>query len=256
MTAAHPPARIEVPFRVRFDEAAPEGGLRSSGYLRYAQEVAWQHADLAGFDREWSRERGLLWLVRGVELDILSPVEHGTEVRVSTEVVGFRRVWARRRSEFHSGPDERMEALAAIDWVLLGSGGSPVRIPRELEQAFEAPIATFTPARLEPVEPGTDAFRHEFGVRRSDLDPLAHVNNATYLDYFEETLAAAGHADAATQYPRRYRLEYLASAEPDDGLVGTTWEDDLGWAYRLATTDGRELLRARLEVDPGAWVGG
>ena len=94
--------RIERPYRVRFDEAGPDGELRASGYLRFAQDLAWIHSESAGFGRDWYAERGLTWLVRAIELDVLYGVPYGSELDVSTEVIGFRRVWARRRSEFRS----------------------------------------------------------------------------------------------------------------------------------------------------------
>ena len=254
--AVNVPARIDLSFRVRFDEANAEGRLRSSGYLRYAQEAARQHAEVAGFGAAWNRERGLLWLIRAIELDILAPVEHSETLQVSTEVIGWRRVWARRRSEFQVEGEERTRAVAVIDWVLLGRNGAPARLPADLSSAFGDAVGTFTPAKVQLGDPPPDALRHEFAVRPQDLDPLAHVNNAVYLDYLEEALIRGRHADQVTTHPRRYRLEYIASAEPDDRLVGTTWEDELGWSFRLTIDDGRELLRARVETDPGAWVGG
>ena len=119
--------RLERPYRVRFDEAGPDGMLRSSGYLRYAQDLAWVHSESAGFGRDWYRTRRLTWLVRAVELDILDDVGYGAELIVSTEVTGFRRVWARRVSQFHLAHAERPVAEAITDWVLLGAGGRPVR---------------------------------------------------------------------------------------------------------------------------------
>ncbi len=251
------PGRLEVPFRVRFDEAGADGRLSSSGFLRYAQEVAQRHAEDAGFGRAWTGERRLVWLIRAVELDILAPLDHASEIRVSTEVIGFRRVWGRRRSEFHRLADERILAVAVIDWVLLDAQANrPKRVPQEIHEAFARPLPTFTPARLDLGATPLDAHRHEFSVRPYDLDPLGHVNNARYVDYFEEALELAGETEQTRTHPRRYRLEYLSSAEPGDRLIGWTWEDDLGWAHRLTTEDGRELLRARLETDPAAWVGG
>ena len=37
-------------YRVRFDEAGPDGHLRTSGFMRYAQDLAWQHSADLGFD--------------------------------------------------------------------------------------------------------------------------------------------------------------------------------------------------------------
>lgn len=124
--------RIERTYRVRFDEAGPDGNLRSGGYLRFAQDLAWIHSESAGFGREWYGERGLFWLVRGVELEILDAVEFGSEVVVSTEVIGFRRVIARRRSEIRRVGSERIIAEAFTDWVLLNDAGRPVRPPEEI----------------------------------------------------------------------------------------------------------------------------
>ena len=56
---------------MRFDEAAPDGRLRTSGLLRYAQDLAWIHSASLGFDRGWYGERGLTWLVRAANVAVL-----------------------------------------------------------------------------------------------------------------------------------------------------------------------------------------
>ena len=64
-------------YRVRFDEAGPNGDARTSTLLRYAQDVAWRHSEDLGFDREWYRARGFGWVVRGVELEVHAPIPMG-----------------------------------------------------------------------------------------------------------------------------------------------------------------------------------
>jgi acyl-CoA thioesterase FadM len=86
-------------YRVRFDEAGPDGRVRTATLLRYAQDVAWRHSEALGFDRAWYAERGLNWVVRGVELEVLRPIAMGTALRVATAVIGHRRIWARRLAE-------------------------------------------------------------------------------------------------------------------------------------------------------------
>jgi acyl-ACP thioesterase len=251
------PRRIEQAYRVRFDESGPDGRLRGSGFLRYAQDLAWVHSESAGFGREWYAERRLTWLIRAVELELLDAVPYGRTLDVSTEVLGLRRVWARRRSEFDPHGGERTVALATIDWVLLGERGTPVRVPAEILGAFDGGHdATFTPLRVSLGQSPDGATARQFDVRRGELDPMNHVNNAAHLDYIDEHLAAIGRSSTLRQVPRRYTVEFVAPAEHGASLVGRAWEEHGGWSYRLDDGDGRELVRARVETDLSTWVGG
>jgi acyl-ACP thioesterase len=251
-------ARIERTYRIRFDEAGESGHLRSSGYLRYAQDVAWTHSEAAGFGRSWYAERRLTWLVRSVELDIADEPEYGAELQVSTEVVGFRRVWARRRSEFTEADSGRLLAVALTDWVLLDGRRRPVRPPDEILELFPTPKGGFTPIRLPVAEDDPAGVeRSALAPRLADIDPMGHVNNAVYLDYLEEHLAATGRRGELRRRPRRYRAEFIDSAEQGMTLVAEGWPAELGYDFRLRpATEGRDLFRARLETDASLWVGG
>lgn len=247
--------RLERPYRVRFDEAGPDGYLRASGFLRYAQDLAWIHSESAGLGRDWYGARGLTWLVRSIELDVLAPVEYGSGLDVSTEVVGFRRVWARRRSEFKPEGGERMVGVAITDWVLLNAQGRPVRPPQEILDVFRSDFGEFTPMRMEAPTAPESASPREFRPRRSELDPMAHVNNAAYIDYMDEQFLGLERIRHGLPTPRRYRAEFLASAEAGAKVVGRGWDEGSAWDYQL-WGDERELFRARLETDPANWVGG
>ena len=251
--ARHPPTLdgVDAPrtfaadYRVRFDEAGPDGCLRSSGFLRYVQDLAWRHSEAAGFDRGWYLQRGLQWLVRGVEVRLDEAVRFGETVTLSTRVIGSRRVWARRRSEvFLPGRDTPM-ASAIIDWVLVDDAGRPTRVPDEIVAYFEGDAVPVEPARVELAETPTDAVRHLSRVLPRDLDPMAHVNNATYLDYLEEALTVASGADPAERYPRGYQLVFLRSAQPDAQTDAACWPADGAWACRILDGDGTELMRGR-----------
>ena len=99
MSAAAPDT-CSAPYRVRFDEAGPDGRLRTSVLLRYAQDLAWYHSAARGFGRAWYAARGITWLVRAAEVAMVAPVPVGADLVGTTQVVGWRRVWARRRTEF------------------------------------------------------------------------------------------------------------------------------------------------------------
>jgi acyl-CoA thioesterase FadM len=242
---------VTIPYRVRFDECGPDGLVRSSALLRYAQDVAWVHSERMGFDRAWYAERGLTWVVRAAELAVLEPLALGQVVDVTTGVTGFRRVWARRRTEGRL-PDGRLILWGHTDWVMTDVvRGMPGRVPPEFQAVFEVPPGAFEPGRVPlPPTPDTAAY-HVSRVRPQDLDPMGHVNNAAYLDYLEElAVAGDGALPAIIGTPRQIRLEYLVPAAPGAGLVGWIWpetfEGAASWAWRLTDDDGRELARARV----------
>jgi acyl-ACP thioesterase len=230
-------------YRVRFDEAGPDGRMRTSALLRYAQDVAWRHSEFLGFDRVWYTQRGRWWVVRSVDLEVLAPIPMGRTLRVSTAVIGHRRIWARRLGECRLG-DGSLAATVTTDWVILDDRGRLVRIPEDFGLSFTNPELDGDIIRVEQPEPPADAQRLEIRVRPHDLDPMDHVNNAVYLDWIEEGLAAAGQASPTQTIPRRCRMEYRASAAPGDPVVIRTWTEADAWHVRVARDDGVEFVRA------------
>jgi acyl-ACP thioesterase len=229
-------------YRVRFDEAGPDGLLRTSALLRYAQDVAWRHSEALGFDRAWYRSRGLGWVVRGCELEVREAIPIGHTLRVSTAVVGHRRIWARRLGECGLA-DGRTAATVTTDWVLLDARNRVVRIPEDFGVAFTNPEVRSEILRVDaPADLPLASV--ELAVRPSDLDPLDHVNNAVYLDWLEEALEAAGWRDASEALPRSYRLEYLASAARGDGVTVALHGGPHAWTATVRRSDGSDLVRA------------
>jgi acyl-ACP thioesterase len=236
-------------FRVRFDEAGPDGLLRTSNLLRYAQDLASFHSDQLGFTRSWYAERGLVWLARAAEVAVLSPIRVGTVLTGTTTVLGSRRVWARRRTTF-TDADRGTVAWTHVDWVLLDGRGAPVRIPADFEVAFGHPVADFGLARVTLADAPDTAARAVFRVRPQELDPMDHANNAVYADWLDEQVIVTGGDDGVSStrsLPRLVRLEYVRAADRRTAISGWTWrQGDGSWACRLSDADGADLLRATL----------
>jgi acyl-ACP thioesterase len=229
-------------YRVRFDESTPAGIARTSVLLRYAQDIAWAHSESLGFDRAWYRERGLAWLVRAAELEVVAPIPMGVTLDVTTEVVSHRRVWARRRGEFRLG--DRLAAWVHTDWVLIDDRGRISRIPAIFGSTFPAPETRDPLTRVELADDPSSGDRRAIRVRPHELDPMAHVNNAVYLDWLEEAVLAAG--GRVDHLPRRYSLDYVAAVAPGEELESTAWQDGhAGWSCRIRGSSG-DVFRARL----------
>ena len=249
MTDREPDA-CSAPYRVRFDEAAPDGLLRTSVLLRYAQDLAWFHSSARGFGRDWYAERGITWLVRAAEVAVVAPVRVGSELVGTTRVIGARRVWARRRTDFVDA-DGTVAAVVTIDWVLLDARGLPTRIPAEFEPVFGTAHTAIELGRVELGAASADAAQATLTVRPQELDPMDHVNNAVYADWLEERVMAAGGRADVRSIPRVARLDYARAAEAGATVKATTWRDRAGpWSCRIADADGGDLLRARLEAGP------
>jgi acyl-CoA thioester hydrolase len=248
MPDARTPLRFSAPYRVRFDEADATGALRASSHLRFMQDVAWQHSTSAGFDMAWYAARERFWLVRSLELTVAVPIPYGISVEVTTEVVAMRRFWARRVSEFRLPEGGGVAATGTIDWVITDPEGRPARVPEEMARAFPAAAPTDGLRRLDLPDgppPGVESCTTQ--VRRTEIDPMRHMNNAAYLDHMEEAVEAAGGADLLERPGRRYRLEYLRAAQPEGAVTGLAWETGRGWAYHLADEEGCLLFRGIVE---------
>ena len=239
-------------YRVRFDEAGADGRVRTGSLLRYAQDIAWRHSEDLGFDRRWYTDQGRWWVVRSVDLDVFAPIAMGRLLRLATAVIGHRRIWARRRGEFRL-PDGQLAALAMVDWVLLDDRGRILRIPPDFGVVFPNPEldAEIIRVALAPTPP--DATAIGLKVRPQDLDPMGHVNNAVYLDWIEEVVAAAGAGEATVRLPRHVAIEYAASAEPGDALSAAAWLEGGTWNVRITRSpDDVDVIRARLGDRPPA----
>ena len=134
-----------------------------------------------------------------------------------------------------------------VDWVILDERGRILRIPSDFGIVFPNVELAGEILRvpLSPTPPGAATL--ELRVRPQDLDPMGHVNNAVYLDWIEEVVAAAGEPEPTVVVPRRVAMEYAASAELGDDLRARAWKEGEGWSVRLSRpADGVEIVRARL----------
>lgn len=228
-------------FRVRFDECAADGAARAAVLLRYTIETAFAHSAREGFPLAWYDEHGLYWLVRRAHLDLRQPVPYGGEVTVTTEVVGFRRIWARRRNVVHAGPGEPIGEIT-MDWIFTDRQGQPARIVPEMERAFPGLAAPFRVERLTLGEAPAASTAADYAVPAHQADPRGHMSTAGYLDLFEDTLHGA-RVDTQRR-PAVYEIEFLAQSLPGEVFRRRLWSSAGAWMMSVSTPEGVEVSRA------------
>jgi YbgC/YbaW family acyl-CoA thioester hydrolase len=231
------------------------GELRTATLVRFLQETATRASNDAGFDPAYYLRTGALWLVRRTMLSRLAPARYGDELEAATWVADFRRVRSQRDYEVRAG--ERLIARASTDWVFVDrTSGQPKRVPKEIEEAFDAEgtvPATRGPFPSPPEPP--HATRLGRRVELHDLDALAHVNNAAYLHYVEQgaedACAAVGWplqaqlADGGRLRPVAHDIEYRDAALYGDVIDVVTWPVAVG----ERAVERQTILRRRASVD-------
>ncbi len=228
-------------FQVRYDECAGDGTARASTLLRYVVETAFGHSAREGFPLAWYDAHGLYWLVRGAQLELHRPVPYGAVLDVTTEVVGFRRIWARRSNAIRD-QDGNILGQFIIDWIFTDREGNPARIVPEIEAAFPGLTDRLEVARLDIGEPPADLQADACLVPAHEADPRGHMNSAAYLDLFEDALSVQG-VDPQMR-PVVYEVEHLRAVRPGEVLRRFIWQEPDAWALSVRTATDRLVVKA------------
>ena len=137
------PIAYQGPWRVRGYELDGNCHVNNAVYLNWAEEIATEHAEAAGYGREWSIGKGGGWLIRRSEITHHRPAVYGDEVLVSVRVELVRGVRAVRRTLIRRAGDGDLLAEVLTEWVWVRlSDGRPAPVPRELVDLAAGVTAT------------------------------------------------------------------------------------------------------------------
>jgi acyl-ACP thioesterase len=203
-------------------DVGPDARARLDGLARIVQDVSDADAStvsLAGMG---------LWILRRMDLRIASTPRFRAELTASTWCSGIGARWAERTSQLRGNGKVCVEAVAI--WVHTDpERGVPAPLPPGFEAVWGATAdGRKVSARLRHAAPSSEALRHPWPLRASDVDVVGHVNNAAYWDAIEDELARRGN-------PR------VSSAE-------------IEFRSGLVLTDDVELLVADTEGGFAAWL--
>lgn len=182
-------------FDVRSYELDSFGHVNNAVYSNYVQEVATRASADVGFGYHWYFERQRAWVIRQMTIHYLTPLRYGEEVRLRTWVSDFRRIYSHREYDLRRACDDKPAVRARAKWVYVDLEAiRPIRIPAEMEVAFQPTgVLDDIPVRLEDPRILADnpAFVYPRRVQRYEIDPSGHVNNAVYLNWFEQAMFSA-----------------------------------------------------------------
>jgi acyl-CoA thioester hydrolase len=131
-------------WRVRNHELDSNGHVNNSVYLAWAEEIATRHAEAAGYGRDWSRERGGVWVIHRTEITYHRPAVYNDVVEVAVEVELIKGARGIRRTRIARADDDALLAELWTEWAWVRlTDGRPMRVPAELvEMAAPATART------------------------------------------------------------------------------------------------------------------
>jgi acyl-CoA thioester hydrolase len=132
-TSGADPLEFSARWRVRSYELDANGHVNNAVYLNWAEEIATEHAEAAGYGKAFTLARGGAWLIRRSEITHHRPAVYGDMVEVRVRVESIRGVRAVRRTWIRRDTDQLLLAEVLTEWVWVRlTDGRPTRVPNEL----------------------------------------------------------------------------------------------------------------------------
>ncbi|MFT6811619.1 MAG: acyl-ACP thioesterase [Gammaproteobacteria bacterium] len=179
--------------KVRLGDVDPSGQLRLDATARYLQDIAGDDASGAELDGAWG------WVVRRSMIEVRQPAVLDEVVTVTTYCTGVGRSWAERTTILAGSLGADIATVSV--WVQVAADtGRPAALTQQFVDTYGSACGgRKVSARLTLAAPTDSDGAIPWSVRRADLDPFEHVNNAANWAFVEESLNGMG--------PRRGRAE-------------------------------------------------
>lgn len=126
------------PIRVYYEDTDLAGIVYYANYLRFIERARSEMVRAAGVDQTEMKARGLVFAVRRIEADYLSPARYDDEIEVRTRLVAMKGASFVMPQEVWRG--ETLLFRASVTVVVLNAAGRATRLPADL-RAKLAPLA-------------------------------------------------------------------------------------------------------------------
>ena len=223
---------------VRLGDVDPGGRLRLDATARLLQDVASDDASDAELDGAWG------WIVRRTLIEVRQAAVLDERVELTTYCTGMGRSWAERTTRLRGSGGADIFTTSVWVQVSTESGRPSALSDQFLDTYGPACNGRKVSARLGLPGPTDSAERSPWTVRRADLDPFEHVNNAANWAFLEEAL------DPSASRIGRGEMEFAAPVMHGSAVEMAVERGDATAAW--LTADGSVLSAARWERgEPG-----
>jgi acyl-CoA thioester hydrolase len=124
-------------WQVRTYELDRNGHVNNAVYLNWAEQLATEHVEAAGFGEVWVRAHGGAWVVRRHEITYRTPAIYGDELQLTTRAVSIKGARGLRDTSITRVSDGANIAEVYTEWVWVRlPDGRPTRVPDEVVRFF------------------------------------------------------------------------------------------------------------------------
>lgn len=205
---------------VRLGDVDARARLRLDATARYLQDIATDDATDARLADAFG------WVVRRTLIDVRRPARLDEMLELSTFCSGTGRSWAERRTSIVGEHGATIEAVSL--WIRVDpASGRPTGLGDEFLDVYGATAGGRTvSSRLRLAAPPAEATRSAWPIRRVDIDPLHHVNNAAQWAIIEESLPQDESRRGVAEVEHRATVDAEATLElltADDHAARCSW---------------------------------
>lgn len=207
------------------DDVTMYRDLRLSVLMRWLQEISIAHTEALGAGREKTLDKGALWVVCRVRLEVEKLPCYDDEITLSSWAGNTMRVLFPRYYEMTDESGTPLVKASAV-WLLMDAKKRKMVFPEN----YDVVVPGIRTGREIPLSFGVSLGEQEktkrFKVAYSQVDINGHMNNAKYLDCMDDVLGKdylASHALKTLEVEFKSEIKYGASVR----LEYTLDKDDL-----------------------------
>lgn len=207
------------------DDVTMYRDLRPSVLMRWLQEASIAHTEALGAGRAKTLDKGALWVVCRVRLEVEKLPCYDDEITLSSWAGNTMRVLFPRYYQMSDANGNSIVKASAV-WLLMDAKKRKMVFPEN----YDVVVPGIRTGREIPLSFGVSLGEQEktkrFKVAYSQVDINGHMNNAKYLDCMEDVLGKdflASHALKTLEVEFKSEIKYGASVR----LEYTLDKDDL-----------------------------
>ncbi|MEG0751340.1 MAG: thioesterase [Oscillospiraceae bacterium] len=217
--------------------------LRPSVLFRMLQEISIAHTEALGAGRSKTLDKGVLWVVTRVRLEVERLPRYDERVILSSWPGETMRVIFPRYYQMETESGEILLRASSL-WLLMNQKERHFVFPEELGvivPGFVRGDELFQPESIVPPETQKSLFRK---VAYSELDLNGHMNNTRYLDWLFDLFPASFHKEHTL---RGVEINFSSETKPD-ATVELRWKYSENELFAKGFCDV-ELFEAKLRFD-------